>query len=448
MVTLNYICERIEGKKLDNRRYAFTETEDEALRVFFELAQEFEGIEDLYLLCVAIPKNFFGLVGSLYLVDARSGSFGLVSATGNSAGELGSPPPEGVVPAVRPYCTAGERLVLTIRGNERLLDQLPFEARNGVIGLMELGPLATITPHDELFFDKFANRVGFNVHNRFLAEKNAEHLRFVRTLVQDIEHNVIVPNMVFKLFLRRLKGKISKNVEIENLLEKFSAGEPCDGLCLRRLQEEMIDVNRGMIEEYDNLEKHYKNITLFLETLLRGSHFDQGRLTLRTKLCNMKRDVVQPQLQRFAEQFSDLGIVVDDRLSGLPDEEVIAVVDVGLLAQVYANLFSNALKYTQEITTHWGAKQRYISYGRQLLKDYFGPGKDGIKYNVFSTGPHIRTEDRGRIFEEQYRGIDVKNKPGTGHGLAFVKNVIEIHGGVVGYEPTQYGNNFYFIIPK
>lgn len=40
------------------------------------------------------------------------------------------------------------------------------------------------------------------------------------------------------------------------------------------------------------------------------------------------------------------------------------------------------------------------------------------------------------------------NKPGTGHGLTFIKNAIEMHGGVVGYEATQYGNNFYFIIPK
>lgn len=448
MTTLNYIFERIETKKLDNRRYAFTETQDEALRVFFELAQEFAGMADLYMLCVAVPKKFFGLEATLYLVDARSGVFSRVASTGDEQAGPGTPAPDDIAPSAGPYCTAGNRLVLTIRGNERLLDQLPFEARDGVIGLMELSPVSGIDSHDELFFEKFANRIGFNLHNRFLAEKNAEHLRFIRTLVADIEHNVIVPNMVFKLFLRRLKSKISRNVQIETLLEKFASGEPCDGFCLTRLLEELTDVNRGMLEEYDNLEKHYRNMTLFLETLLRRSHFDQGRLTLRTKLCNMKRDVVQPQLERFSEQFGDLGIVVDDRLSGLPDEEVIAVVDVGLLAQVYANFFSNALKYTREVTTHWGARQRYISYGRQILKNHFGPGKDGIKYNVFSTGPHIRPEERERIFEEQYRGIDVGNKPGTGHGLAFVKNVIEIHGGVVGYEPTQYGNNFYFIIPK
>ena len=37
--------------------------------------------------------------------------------------------------------------------------------------------------------------------------------------------------------------------------------------------------------------------------------------------------------------------------------------------------------------------------------------------------------------------------PGTGHGLSFIRHVIEMHGGRVGYEPTQEGNNFYFILP-
>ncbi|NIN36254.1 MAG: sensor histidine kinase, partial [Gammaproteobacteria bacterium] len=77
-----------------------------------------------------------------------------------------------------------------------------------------------------------------------------------------------------------------------------------------------------------------------------------------------------------------------------------------------------------------------------------GPGKDGVKYNVFSTGPHIAPEERERIFDDGYRGSNALDRAGTGHGLNFIKNAVEIHGGAAGYEATQYGNNFYFIIPK
>ena len=48
----------------------------------------------------------------------------------------------------------------------------------------------------------------------------------------------------------------------------------------------------------------------------------------------------------------------------------------------------------------------------------------------------------------KFLAMKMLNKPGTGHGLTFIKNAIEMHGGVVGYEATQYVNNFYFIIPK
>jgi signal transduction histidine kinase len=39
------------------------------------------------------------------------------------------------------------------------------------------------------------------------------------------------------------------------------------------------------------------------------------------------------------------------------------------------------------------------------------------------------------------------NDNSRGHGLAFVKYVVELHGGQVGYEPTPEGNNFFFVLP-
>jgi signal transduction histidine kinase len=336
---------------------------------------------------------------------------------------------------------------LTIRGKTLLTGQLPFQTIGSVLGLLEIFQIHDINTHKELFFEKYANRIGFNMHNKFLTMKNVEHLKFIRSLVSDIEHNVIVPNMVYKLFLRRLNGKIKNNAEIENRLAECLTTGQCDVTVIENLLKELTGINEGLKEEIENIEKHYKNMSLFLETLFRRSHFDQGKLVLRTKSCNMKKDVVQPQLERYIEQFQKAGISIDDRLSGIPDEEIISVVDVGLVAQVYANLFSNALKYTQEVTTETGKKMKYISYGHEIIPDHFGHGKDGIKYNVFSTGPHIDVEERGKIFEEGYRGSNISNKPGTGHGLTFIKNAIDMHGGVAGYEATQYGNNFYFIIP-
>ena len=448
MSTIKYILERIENKKNDYRQYNFAQTEDNAFKAFFDLSQEFDGIKDFYTLCVSIPKVFFNLEARLYLIEPKYDSIVLVSKTEAPKSGLYAPPPQDLRPDAQPYYTQSKSLVLTIHGKKLLMDQLPFRIKDDVLGLLEIYPVKDMSAHNKLFFEKYANRIGFNIHNRYMVEKNIEHLKFIRSLVADIEHNIIVPNMAYKLFLRNLKGKIIKNKEIVKTLSQYSENEQCDKAGMEKLLAELNDVNLGLTQELENIEKHYRNMSLFLETLLRRSHFDQGRLTLRTKTCNMKKDVVQPQLERYVEQFKEMGILVDDRLSGLPDEEVISVVDVGLIAQVYANLFSNALKYTEEVITETGEKKKYMSYGREIVKDFFGPGRGGLKYNVFSTGPHINPEEREKIFEDEYRGSNAMNRPGTGHGLTFIKNAVEIHGGAAGYEAVQYGNNFYFILPR
>ncbi|MBF0538163.1 MAG: sensor histidine kinase, partial [Nitrospirae bacterium] len=224
--------------------------------------------------------------------------------------------------------------------------------------------------------------------------------------------------------------------------------EACDSICIERLLEDMVDVNRGLLEEFSNIEKHYQNTSLFLETLLRKSHFDKGHLTLRTKPCNMKQDVIQPQLEQFAQRFKESGFKIEGAKCDSEAADVITLIDVGLIAQVYANLFSNALKYAQEVTDQKGETLKLVRYCRELKKNYFGAGKDGVKYSVFSSGAHIKPEERDKIFEEGYRGSNSSSKPGTGHGLTFIKNAVEIHGGIFGYEPQQLGNNFYFVLPK
>ena len=262
----------------------------------------------------------------------------------------------------------------------------------------------------------------------------------------DIEHNIIAPNIVYSLYLRNLKAKVKKNTALETALKGMIKGGKPKPEELGLMVTELEEVNAGLGTELENMERHYRNMSLFLETLLRRSHFEHGRLMPRTRLCNMKREVLMPQIEQYRERFKNLGIDINEHTSGIPDEETVSTVDVGLLSQVYANLFSNALKYTQEVYN--GQRMKYLSYGYEILRDQFGPGKDGIKYNVYTTGPHIHPEEHSKIFEVGYRGRDTADRPGTGHGLAFIKNVIEIHGGTVGYEATQYGNNFFFILPK
>jgi len=442
------ICEKID----DYEVYGFSEEQDCAFKVFFDLAQEFDKIEDFYRICVIIPKTFFDLESNLYILD-EANTLHMVCSSEWLTRKYRQEP--GIVPRkfFEEPTTEDDSFFIPIKGKMDDLGELPFTPKGNALGIFEIYPVQKITGHQRFFFEKYTNRIGFQLHNKIIERRNAEHLRFIKTLVNDIGHNVVVPNMYYKLFFRRLGGKIMHIEKIDPelkqlILDAEKSGRPPDVERLKKLERELSYINEGLKDQFSQIEAHYENTSLFLETLLRRSHFEKGHYVLVKKKCNFKTQIIDPQLKRYLPRLNGKNIEVDDRLGGVPDVETYAVVDAGLISQVYANLFSNAVKYARSVQDRNGRTRKYISYGQETLKDYFGEGKDGIKLNVFSTGPHIPPEDVPHLFEEGYRGSDVKGEYGTGHGLYFIAGIVKLHGGEIGYEPTDLGNNFYFILPK
>jgi signal transduction histidine kinase len=452
MENLAYIFSRVKDKKRDYAQYDFSNHQDSALKTFFDLAQEFESLEDLYLVCVAVVKTHFGLDTNLYLVDSKREVLVLVCTS--KKGYQGSPDklPPASIKMLHEAFIENESLFTPIFGKTATQDVGASTKKQELLGMLQVTPGGNLSESEKFYFQKFANRIGYAIYNRILKQRNVEHLKFIESLVADIEHNVVVPNMAFRLFLRRLEAKIRKNREIESVLQEKCSELVADGTVdhtwQKRVMAELQEVNRGLEDEYSNIERHNRNISLFVESLFRRSHFKEGRFIPQKRLCKFKEEIIDPQLERFKERFHSRSIAIDEHLGGVPDESLVAVADVGLISQVYANLFSNALKYTRTVHDGEGNPRTFVAFGQEVLKDYFGSGQDGIKFNVFSTGPHIPPDERDRIFEEGYRGADAGGVPGTGHGLSFVKRAVEMHDGVVGYEPTPLGNNFFFILPK
>lgn len=441
MSNTEHIIKRIAKKRSDYKQYDFDRREDNAFKAFFDLAQELDSSTDFYSLCVAIPKVFFEHDASIYLTHAES-KLKLVDST--LSVPLNSPPP--MVPEDVTGVSAEGSLLIKIRGKKYLIDQLPFKTSDDVIGLIEIHNGNDLNEERRFFFLKYANRIGFNLHNRFLVEKNIKHLKFVRSLVADIEHNIIAPNVVYKLFMKNISISVTRMDALMKMLKDIDCKPDCPTDDCGKIHSEIVSIKHSISDELDEMQKHHHHMSMFLESLLRRSHFEQGRLTLRTKPCNMNKDVVLPQVERFFDRFHTMGIELDQQSSGVPEEEMVSVVDIGLMSQVYANLFSNVLKYAEAVDTPYG-RRKYISYGYHVVPDFFGPGRRGLKYNVFSTGRHVDSTESVRLFDDRFRGSNSEGRPGTGHGLSFIKNVVEIHGGVVGYEPTSFGNNFYFIVP-
>lgn len=440
---MDMVSRRIQEKLGSYKSYNFTQLQSVALNIFFDLAQEFPDVEDVYAVCVMIPKALFNLDCTLYVLDDKKGVMSCCASH--------CPRPESRAPFVEETCAESGHLRIPIKGNRELITQLPFTPHGDIIGLLELFPADNLNEHDKLFWSRYANRIGYQLHNRFISMKNKEHVLFIRNMVKDIGHNVIVPNMYFKLFYKRLEARINlikpMHEKFKKLMRECIRPDSTNAEDWDKLDRDVDYMYHSIQEQYKEIFSHYQNTSLFLETLLRTSHFEAGRYVLEKRKCNFKSQVIDPQVERYRARLAERGVEIDTSMGGVPDREIEVIADVGLVSQVYANLFSNVVKYTREVVSQDGRKRKFMSYGWELVKDHFGAGKDGVKLNVFSSGPPLPAAERDRLFSEGYRAENAQGEYGTGHGLYFISEVVKLHGGETGYEATTLGNNFFFVLP-
>jgi signal transduction histidine kinase len=442
---LEQILSRIRQKKENYVHYNFSREQNDLLRTFFDLAQEFDTLEDFYRICVGILYEFMQLESGLYLLDEKEKSLQLVCDSKKGIIIHKTKLPKEVHLSDEAYTANDSYLIPIYRKPLRSDNNFP-QVKSKIMGIFQVYPLSKLTSADQFFLDKYTNRIGYNLYNRTIANHNINHLSFINNLVMDIEHNVITPNIYFKHLFKQLGKSIKDMGALENFVKdiKASPGD-IENKCATVL-DKIASIHKALSDNQRHIEEYHATTSLFLESLFRRDHFEQGHLVLLPKLCSVSEEIVEPQLEQYEKRLNARGITVE-KPTDMVGEEILLNVDIGLLAQVYANFFSNAVKYTEEIVDEAGNPKKSVAYGREMIRNFFGLGLDGIKCNVFTTGKHLPAQEAEEAFKEGYRGEGGKALPGTGHGLAFVKQVIEMHGGVVGYEPTEQGNNFYFILP-
>ncbi len=440
------LSERIGEKITDYGRYKFTAQQACALNIFFDLAQEYEDLRHLYHLPVEVLRLFFGIAAELY-VRCDDGSFSLRTA---KAG------PEAALPGVEELSCGpvqvGPWWFFPARGRAGAVssasqpvqpsgdvpsgfygEDAPDERR--ILAVLALCPASPLTRHDGLYYEKFANRVGFSLHNRLLAEKNREHIQFVRNLVHDIGHNVIAPNLYFKLLIRQMAGMVAALGGISTELGRGATPATVQSLG---------HLHARIEEQYQEITRHFQQSSFFLETLLRQSHFEQGQYVLQRTLLDVVRRVVVPQLERYRARFQEKEIRVEEIYPGAGGPVAVEG-DMGLLSQVMANFFSNAIKYTRETPGKPGLLMRCSV---TVLPGYFGREADGVRIAVLTSGPHIDEDEARFLFSENFRASNTDGEYGTGHGLHFIELIMQQHGGDVGYTASEEGNVFYLTLPR
>jgi len=110
--------------------------------------------------------------------------------------------------------------------------------------------------------------------------------------------------------------------------------------------------------------------------------------------------------------------------------------DSSLLRQVWTNLFSNAVKYSQHAAP------------RHIVIDSYEDNHE-IVYSIKDNGVGFDAEYSAKLFTAFERLHTQKEFEGTGIGLALVKRIIEKHNGKVWAKSAlNQGATFYFSLPQ
>lgn len=136
------------------------------------------------------------------------------------------------------------------------------------------------------------------------------------------------------------------------------------------------------------------------------------------------------------EMISLYEYVADERrisISSSVDSSLNIYADKTRIAQVWANLLDNAIKYGRE--------------GGRVEVEAEETG-DFIKITFSDNGMGISPSEQDRIWDRLYRGDRSRSQQGLGLGLNFVKAIVESHGGRVSVESELYeGSTFTVMLP-
>ena len=161
------------------------------------------------------------------------------------------------------------------------------------------------------------------------------------------------------------------------------------------------------------LRKQTERLNHLIEDILSLSRLQMGKIEVSLvpiDLNELVAEVLEMRRDDFAAANLGLEFQADETLpsvSAQPD----------LLAQVVANLLSNALNYTQE--------------GAVWVSTSFDSGHNMACVSIADSGIGINAGDLPHIFERFYRGhfAGQSNIPGTGLGLTIVEEIVHLHNG-------------------
>ncbi|MBA3244789.1 MAG: CHASE3 domain-containing protein [Actinobacteria bacterium] len=171
-----------------------------------------------------------------------------------------------------------------------------------------------------------------------------------------------------------------------------------------------------------------RRLAALLEDFLDVQRIEDGRLELSQVAVDMA-SLLDEQAQLYRAQSPKHRLLLN-----LPRDSLPVLGDPNRLAQVVGNLLSNAIKYSPE-----GG-----------VVELAGESANGaVRVRVRDEGLGIASDQQSRIFTKFFRGeAGASGIGGTGLGLAVSREIVEAHGGRIGFDSEAgAGSTFWLELP-
>jgi signal transduction histidine kinase len=254
-------------------------------------------------------------------------------------------------------------------------------------------------------------------------------------ITKPIEHEEALARVRTHLALRALRRELQTQLALKERFMRMAGHDLRSPLCLILMAAELarrqsaIPGSPPPTKYLDNIAESAAQMRRIIDTFLE-LRMPSARAGADGKVdLNLLGDAVVRQHAPDAERKQ---ITLATELApALP----LARCDAALTYQAFANLTSNALKFTPRSGT--------VTLRTRLAGDR-------VRVEVQDTGPGVPPGERDQLFREHGRlsARPTGGEESTGLGLSIVKHLIESQSGVVGADfPSERGSIFWFELP-